>query len=94
MVKKSDIVERVIVRNPSLDRRIISAVVDRFFEILSDTLTDHNRIELRGFASFSIRSYNITDYSVMHRLKKEKYFKVYFRSSKIISNLINRQCKQ
>lgn len=89
MATKSDIIKRVAKKHSSLGEMIITAVVDKFFAILSNELKNHNRIEFRGFASFSIRSYSITSDSVSNKLKKSKYFKVYFRSSKSLSNLVN-----
>lgn len=92
MATKSDIIEKVIKRNSFLSKEIVIAVVDRFLEILSDALQDHNRIEIRGFASFSIRSYNLEEVgrSTPTQFKRSRYPKVYFRSSKDLSSLVNK----
>ncbi|WP_246214379.1 HU family DNA-binding protein [Wolbachia endosymbiont of Dirofilaria (Dirofilaria) immitis] len=39
----------------SPDKVVIEATVNSFFEVLSSALKCHNRIEIRGFGSFSIR---------------------------------------
>ena len=92
MATKSDIVKRVAEKYSSLDKKAIAFVVDRFLKILESALKDHNRIELRGFGSFSIRSYNLKTVSShrLDRLTKNRYFKVYFRSSESLSNECNK----
>ncbi|MDR2831896.1 MAG: HU family DNA-binding protein [Rickettsiales bacterium] len=91
MATKSNIITKVAKRHPFLDKMVIAAIVDRFFEILSNTLKHHNRVEIRGFCSFSIRSYNLKEVShlMLQKFTKDQYFKTYFRSSKKLSNLIN-----
>ncbi len=84
MATKSNIITKVAKRHPLLDRIVIAAIVNRFFEILSSTLERHNRVEIRGFGSFSIRSYNLkeTSHLMLQKFAKSQYFKTYFRSSK------------
>ncbi|QOD37946.1 HU family DNA-binding protein [Candidatus Wolbachia massiliensis] len=91
MATKSSIIMKVAKRHPLLDKVIIATIVNRFFGILSNTLRHHNRVEIRGFGSFSIRSYNLkeTNHSMLQNFAKNRYFKTYFRSSKKLSNLIN-----
>ncbi|NUY39844.1 integration host factor subunit beta [Wolbachia endosymbiont of Litomosoides brasiliensis] len=91
MATKSNIITKVAKRYPLLERVVIAAIVNRFFEILSSTLERHNRVEIRGFGSFSIRSYNLkeTSHSILQKFAKNQYFKTYFRSSKKLSDLIN-----
>ncbi|WP_253299991.1 HU family DNA-binding protein [Wolbachia endosymbiont of Chironomus riparius] len=89
MTTKSDIVKKIVEKYPLLGKEVVIAIIDRFFEVLLDELKNHNRIELRGFASFSIRSYNLSESEISDKFTKSKYFKVYFRSSKTLSNLVN-----
>ncbi|MDR2977883.1 MAG: HU family DNA-binding protein [Rickettsiales bacterium] len=91
MATKSNIITKVAEKHPFLDKMVIAAIVNRFFEILSSTLKRHNRIEIRGFGSFSIRSYNLkeTSHFMLQKFVKNQYFKTYFRSSKKLSYLIN-----
>ncbi|WP_395463033.1 HU family DNA-binding protein [Wolbachia endosymbiont of Cantharis cryptica] len=91
MATKSDIITKVAKKYPFLDKMAIVAIVNRFFEILSSTLEHHNRVEIRGFGSFSIRSYNLKEasHSMLQKFAKNQYFKTYFRSSKKLSDLIN-----
>ncbi|MFP3035783.1 MAG: HU family DNA-binding protein [Wolbachia sp.] len=91
MATKSNIITKVAEKHPFLDKMVIAAIVNRFFEILSSTLKRHNRIEIRGFGSFSIRSYNLkeTSHFMSKHFVKNRYFKIYFRSSKKLSYLVN-----
>ncbi|MCM1002464.1 HU family DNA-binding protein [Wolbachia pipientis] len=93
MATKSNIITKVAEKHPFLDKMVMAAIVNRFFEILSSTLKLHNRIEIRGFGSFSIRSYNLkeTSHFMSQKFVKNRYFKTYFRSSKKLSYLINEQ---
>ncbi|MGL9717682.1 MAG: HU family DNA-binding protein [Wolbachia sp.] len=91
MATKSNIITKVAKRHPLLDKMVIAAIVNRFFEVLSSALERHSRIEIRGFGSFSIRSYNLkeTNHLMLQKFAKNQYFKTYFRSSKKLSDLIN-----
>ncbi|WP_168464155.1 HU family DNA-binding protein [Wolbachia endosymbiont of Ctenocephalides felis wCfeT] len=88
MAKKSDIIANIAKKHPVLDKVAITAIIDKFFEVLSDALRNHNRIEIRGFGSLSIRSYNLNNL-VSQKFTKNQYFKTYFRTSKKLSDLIN-----
>ncbi|MGL9681931.1 MAG: HU family DNA-binding protein [Wolbachia sp.] len=52
---------------------VIAAIVNRFFEILLSTLKCYNRIEIRGFGSFSIKSYNLKETS---HIMSQKFVKI------------------
>ena len=41
----------------ALNRKDASKVVDTFFDALKETLANGNRIEIRGFGSFSVKHY-------------------------------------
>ncbi|MGL9732174.1 MAG: HU family DNA-binding protein [Wolbachia sp.] len=58
MATKSNIITKVAEKHPFLDKMVMAAIVNRFFEILLSALKCYNRIKIRGFGSFSIRSYN------------------------------------
>jgi len=52
---KSELVTRLTARNPHLYQREVEAVVNTFFEEISDAMKERNRVELRGFGAFSVR---------------------------------------
>ncbi|MDD9331219.1 MAG: HU family DNA-binding protein [Wolbachia sp.] len=91
MTTKSDIIKKVVKKHPSLGKVVITAIINKFFKVLSDALKNHNRVEFREFASFSVRSYNLTKVSgsMLDKLQEKQYLKVYFRSSGNLSSLIN-----
>ncbi|OEY86776.1 integration host factor subunit beta [Wolbachia pipientis] len=91
MATKSDITARVLEKHSVLDKKIVALVINIFFEILSDALKEHNRIEFRRFGSFSVRSYNVM--KINDKLVKNRYFKIYFRSSRNLISEVN-SCKQ
>jgi len=55
-INKSDIVQ-LLSENIDISVRKADMIVDKFFEILSETLSSGNRIEIRGFGTFEVREY-------------------------------------
>jgi len=52
---RSDLVERLVEANPFLTRRDAEEVVSIVFDSMTDALAQGERIEIRGFGSFTIR---------------------------------------
>ncbi|AAZ68653.1 HU family DNA-binding protein [Ehrlichia canis] len=84
---KSHLVQHISKKNPSLSEEIVSKILNIFFSLIIEYLKNGYRVELRGFGSFTVRSYNIK--TVNTRLTKNKYRKVYFRASNKFIKLIN-----
>lgn len=53
---KSELIQRLAERNPHLYLRDIEKIVDTIFEEITQALVDGNRVELRGFGAFSVKS--------------------------------------
>jgi integration host factor subunit beta len=53
---KSDLIKRLAEANPHLYMRDIERIVARVFEEISAALSRGDRVELRGFGAFSVRS--------------------------------------
>jgi len=53
---KSDLVKRLAGANPHLYLRDVERIVARIFEEISAALARGDRVELRGFGAFSVRS--------------------------------------
>lgn len=51
---KSELIERLVSKNPNLQIKITEDCVKEIVEHLSSTLERGNRIEIRGFGSFSL----------------------------------------
>ncbi|CEI85206.1 integration host factor subunit beta [Ehrlichia minasensis] len=84
---KSHLVQHISKKNPSLSEEIVSKILNIFFSLIIEYLKNGYRVELRGFGSFTVRSYNIKTANT--RLTKNKYRKVYFRASNKFIKLIN-----
>ncbi|MEC9441894.1 MAG: HU family DNA-binding protein [Myxococcota bacterium] len=54
---KSDLIEEISART-NLPKKRAEDVVNAFFDSMTDALLDDQRIEVRGFGSFSIREYD------------------------------------
>jgi integration host factor subunit beta len=54
-VTKSDLVERVHARTPHLPKRDVELAVNCVFDAMTEALSEDERIEIRGFGSFTIK---------------------------------------
>lgn len=51
---KSQLIERLVDKNPQLSVRDVELVVKSMLDQMSESLSDGDRIEIRGFGSFSL----------------------------------------
>lgn len=54
-ITKSDLARRLVERDALLDHRDAFAIVDTFFESISEALAAERRVELRGFGIFTAK---------------------------------------
>ncbi len=52
---KSELVEKLVESNPVLTRREMELVVNTVFDSMTDALKRGEKVEIRGFGSFTIR---------------------------------------
>lgn len=52
---KSELIEKVALAQPGLTRKEVEAMVNALFDILAEALRKGERVELRGFGSFSVK---------------------------------------
>lgn len=52
---RSELIDRLVDMNPHLTRRDAEAVVSLIFDSMTDALVSGERIEIRGFGSFTVR---------------------------------------
>lgn len=52
---RSELIQALADRNPHLYLRDIEKVVDAFFDGITDALVAGDRVELRGFGTFSVK---------------------------------------
>ena len=53
---KSELISKIATKNPNLMLKDVEHIVDVIIETISKTLAKGNRVEFRGFGSFSIRN--------------------------------------
>ena len=79
---RSELIEKLVVKNPGLPTRDIEAIVDCFFEEVVGQLAHGGRVEIRGFGTFSTRDRDArtgrnprTGVAVEIHAKRVPYFK-------------------
>src|SRR5689334_12743901 len=82
-MNKSELIEQLSERIPKLTKKRAEAVVNLIFQSMSDALTRDERIEIRGFGSFQVKSYEAykgrnprTSEAIEVPAKKLPFFKV------------------
>ena len=53
---KSELIQKLAERNPHLFLRDVEKIVDTVFEEITSALARGDRVELRGFGAFSVKS--------------------------------------
>lgn len=53
---KSELIQKLAERNPHLFLRDVEKIVDTIFEEITSALVKGDRVELRGFGAFSVKS--------------------------------------
>lgn len=89
---KSEISQRILNLNNQLSRKEVQKIVDALFDHISQTITQGNRVEVRGFGTFTTRTrkagkvrnprHGITIESPERR-------KVYFRPGNILAQRVD-----
>jgi len=52
---RSELVEKIAAENPHLFQRDIERIIGTVFDEIIDAMSNGNRVELRGFVSFSVK---------------------------------------
>ncbi|MFM7202779.1 MAG: integration host factor subunit beta [Myxococcota bacterium] len=80
---KSDLVEKIAEKNRNISKKDIEIIVNTIFESMRNSLIRGERIEIRGFGSFTVKSRNAREGrnpktgEVVHITQKRvPYFKV------------------
>ncbi len=55
---RSELVERIAAKMPNLTLKVIDDIVDTIFGKLTEALSNGDRVEIRGFGAFSVRTRN------------------------------------
>jgi integration host factor subunit beta len=89
---KSELIEKIKLKYPYLSTKELKKVVDAIFNQLSESLANNDRIEIRGFGTFSIREragMNIKNPRTNESIYVGKRRIVYFRMGKEFKQMIN-----
>jgi integration host factor subunit beta len=52
---RSELVQKLVDDNPHLRQRDVERIISTFFEEIINTMSNGDRVELRGFGAFSIK---------------------------------------
>ncbi|MES2907186.1 MAG: integration host factor subunit beta [Pseudomonadota bacterium] len=52
---KSELIEEIAAKNPNLYQRDVEQIVNTVLDVITDALTRGDRVELRGFGTFSVK---------------------------------------
>ncbi|RME80892.1 MAG: integration host factor subunit beta [Zetaproteobacteria bacterium] len=55
-MNRSEMIRRIAAKHPELTRRDVELVVKVIFDTIAEALARGERVELRGFGSFSVRT--------------------------------------
>ena len=58
---KSDLIEQLAENNDDLTKRDAETIVNSIFDSISEALVDGDRVEIRGFGSFTVRERDSRD---------------------------------
>ena len=53
---KSELIQEIAAKNPHLYQRDIERIINSVFDEITQALADGNRVELRGFGAFSVKT--------------------------------------
>ena len=92
-MQKSDLLEKLIAQNNNFSYSDSKIALDVLINKLSDLLSEKQRIEIRGFGAFSVRERNPIrgrNPKSGKAIELDSRSLIYFRSSKLIKNRINK----
>ena len=92
-MQKSDLLEKLTAQNTSFSTSDSKIALDSLFDHLSNLLSEKQRIEIRGFGTFSVRERNPIrgrNPKSGKAIELDSRSLIYFRSSKLIKNRINK----
>ena len=90
---KSELIERIAMNNPHLYITDVERLVNTVFNTMRDALEDGNRVELRGFGAFGVKTRNArvarNPRNGLEVSVKEKNVP-YFRCGRVLKERINK----
>ena len=92
-MQKSDLLEKLSVKNTSFSASDSKIALDCLIDYLSNLLSEKQRIEIRGFGAFSVRERNPIrgrNPKSGKAIELDSRSLIYFRPSKLIKNRVNK----
>jgi integration host factor subunit beta len=86
---KKELVMAVCNANPHIPKKTVEEAVECFFEAIKFYLAHHQRVELRGFGSFSVRTrpaHKAHNPKTGKKIDVPEKFVPFFRASQILRN--------
>ena len=91
---RSELIERILINNPSLRERDVRRIINAIFQKVSDTLCSGGRVELRGFGTFSIKKWDkriSRNPRTGLQIDVDRSWTISFKASKDLKQAINGQ---
>jgi integration host factor subunit beta len=92
-VTKSELIGRLLKKFPHLGQRGVDALVNKIFSEISDGLANGDRVELRGFGAFSLRTRDprtARNPKNGASVKVSERHSIYFRAGKELREKLNK----
>ena len=89
---KSELIKIIKDKHPELQLKEVSALVEIFFGLISETLRQQGRVEIRGFGTFTLRQRKprqARNPRTGEKVFVEERNVVYFRAGKGLKDMIN-----
>jgi len=90
---KSELVRKIASRFPNMYLKDIQAIVDTFFEEISEAIVEGQRVELRGFGAFTLRkrkSRTARNPRTNAVVSLGERVSLYFRAGKELNSVLNK----
>ena len=92
---KSELIKQLQQKHPKLNRTYIDAIVNMFFDTITNSLAKHKPVELRDFGRFSVKTIGARPNARNPRTSEIIYVpekkKVFFKMSKHLKQEINKK---
>ncbi len=90
---KSELVKILKDKHPNLQLKEVASLVDVFFDMLTESLKKEDRIEIRGFGTFSLRkrkARTARNPRTGEKVSVGDRFAIYFRAGKSLKERMNK----
>ena len=91
-MNRSDIIDKLSELYPKISHNNIDKAVKRIFNLVSDSIIEGNRVEIRGFACFSLKQRNagfVRNPRDGVSIPRQARSVVYFRAGKELKDRVN-----